>query len=1230
MADSGPLIVPITVEALVVNDDVRQVQNGDGFVRAQMDYSGAFQTGELDNAEPAPFQNDADFTAQPGSKTGNGIDVSTYYDGVYLKWRLPDALTQGAQDNQAGATTFPLVPNRWMVVRVGGADPTQRQATAWVVQSDYSWTQMPSAQTYGGTASTFMVGSPPAPGLIGQSVQLGASGWSEPGTPMFLTAVGPGSPAFAVYQPYNVNVFSFMDGLNGQPAQVLSYLVIGWYSDPTQDPLAGATQSTFAQVLEDLGWAVPEGVDPTAVMTTSSLYVGQLTNVPWATANAPTATGAPPAQGVQVAVGNSSAEALGTLVAQQASNAGDSDVDASLLEAFQLGLLRSYDQPDAGPLLQQQLLASRFQSTNGGYGWEIVTAPGADTSGLTAAELSREAGLLETLNESQATLDASMQLLAALQQQLYAMWWKYEFWFNANPASKSKSLPLTQDDIAKQLDPSSAGSLAQQVQQQAATVTKNTQAVPWGTTPDQLAASVSTYATQTMQLPASRLLKRYRRPTFQLPNNPVVLLSGAGAQDISAGQAALTCRMAGVSGQLVTGLDYGGTDVTSGVTITAPQTGTLTGVPWAASTLTPLLTEFFFLDPQNAAAIVGAGVLSGPPSVSDVQAAMEDPDANAIGTVPTYGTGDWGGAQPWRPLFLMWAGNYYPIDYGSASAPNWTYGGDGQGFTWNGQGGATEPLGASGTILLTPGALLNLQAQIQQFLTQNPSLAQDEVQAVNDLLAFIQGEAGDEQPGGGAWDFLSQALDGFLDRLLSRMAGAFPAAEMGSVPKVSAATLSSLIGTAPMYPPNLGALPADKPFTTNFQPWLCGQFVFTNLAVVDEWGQAVFLTDPSQYQDLVLAMPPEMTPSQKVISGMPGAVVQVGPGLLQPGRLDFDLVSATDDGDVLGMNAGVNPITGWVLPNHLDHSLMAYDNQGNALGELTAGVGSTSPVWLPSPNSPYASFSAMVQALPHFGPFLQALQSLPLSSFNAFLGAVDETLWASPPVGVSFNTNLSVLVGRPLALARARLMFELNGPPLQDPAWQFTLKPAQSPVPGYAFDIQLGTSTDLSDGLVGYFTADTYTTFNVAPQAGTAAGQDPYLAPIASGNFVSLPFDGKTATYVSMLVDPRASVHASTGLLPNAMAALPPAFVAPALAAMNVAFRLGPMLVDQTTDASGNTTLLVPRPAGNLGAWSWLENDDSGWTSYPLGKPDAAAKLSAQLPSLRTGLLALKSGMGNS
>ena len=55
---------------------------------------------------------------------------------------------------------------------------------------------------------------------------------------------------------------------------------------------------------------------------------------------------------------------------------------------------------------------------------------------------------------------------------------------------------------------------------------------------------------------------------------------------------------------------------------------------------------------------------------------------------------------------------------------------------------------------------------------------------------------------------------------------------------------------------------------------------------------------------------------------------------------------------------------------------------------------------------------------------------------------------------------------------------------------------------------------------------------------------------------------------------------------------------------------------------------MLPRPAGNLGQWSWLENDDGGWTTYGLGKPSAVAKLSNQPSMLRTGLLSLKSGLG--
>ena len=36
--------------------------------------------------------------------------------------------------------------------------------------------------------------------------------------------------------------------------------------------------------------------------------------------------------------------------------------------------------------------------------------------------------------------------------------------------------------------------------------------------------------------------------------------------------------------------------------------------------------------------------------------------------------------------------------------------------------------------------------------------------------------------------------------------------------------------------------------------------------------------------------------------------------------------------------ADADPICGWVLPNHLDAALMAYDAQGTALGEMSVGL----------------------------------------------------------------------------------------------------------------------------------------------------------------------------------------------------------------------------------------------------------------------------------------------------
>src|SRR5205085_4973304 len=160
----------------------------------------------------------------------------------------------------SSATSFPLVPNRWLVVRYSPA-ATQggpRQTLAWVLQSDAIDDNADPLQS-----NSFVHPFPSTPDAI-QPTRLGTkatvlSAWAgEAGNTQkfFLRAVGPGEATFAAYQPGIVNVFSFYDPIydpnatsddpnyktDTQPlpeGTYLSYLVVGWYSDPQQDPLYG-------------------------------------------------------------------------------------------------------------------------------------------------------------------------------------------------------------------------------------------------------------------------------------------------------------------------------------------------------------------------------------------------------------------------------------------------------------------------------------------------------------------------------------------------------------------------------------------------------------------------------------------------------------------------------------------------------------------------------------------------------------------------------------------------------------------------------------------------------------------------------------------------------------------------------------------------------------------------------------------------------------------------------
>ncbi|WKX74068.1 hypothetical protein [Streptomyces sp. XD-27] len=261
--------------------------------------------------EPAPFADAApDFATTPANH------------GVYVQWTLPAALRCAVASSAAASRTavFPPVPNRWLLVRSGDGG-----TAAWVIDSDY-------ADGAGGGTSPYVVHG--ADGLkitaIGRCkdrAQWTAASNHEGDRPTApLTAVGPGLPMFAAYQPYNANVFSFHDpltpGIRAHDA-TLHYSVVGWRAEKELDVLhwnggpsggpdggpkdrpKGREPATPAELAAALGWhAAGGGFGPRTV------YAGAVRSVAWSTAVNDPADTVPSKEDCGIAVGPTAIDAF--------------------------------------------------------------------------------------------------------------------------------------------------------------------------------------------------------------------------------------------------------------------------------------------------------------------------------------------------------------------------------------------------------------------------------------------------------------------------------------------------------------------------------------------------------------------------------------------------------------------------------------------------------------------------------------------------------------------------------------------------------------------------------------------------------------------------------------------------------------------------------------------------------------------------------------------------------
>jgi len=75
---------------------------------------------------------------------------------------------------------------------------------------------------------------------------------------------------------------------------------------------------------------------------------------------------------------------------------------------------------------------------------------------------------------------------------------------------------------------------------------------------------------------------------------------------------------------------------------------------------------------------------------------------------------------------------------------------------------------------------------------------------------------------------------------------------------------------------------------------------------------------------------------------------------------------------------------------------------------------------------------------------------------------------------------------------------------------------------------------------------------------------------------------------ISMLVEPRGKIHASTGILPVKAIDIPPDQYLDALQKLQLSFLTSPIITPKGT-------LSMPLPSTDGGSWSWIENDGNAW-----------------------------------
>lgn len=1167
--------------------------------------------------------------------------------------------------------------------------PPQLQAT--IVCSDTLF-DIREATDNGSTAGASQYPYPDDPAFpikgIGQAMPLASWKGEARAGEAIIRAVGPGDVSWSVAYDNVKNVFTLHDPADSTAAQY-TYSLLGWYDEPADDLLYGISTSSNEEWMEMLqgrfGWTVggsaevQEAVedwlawqkshgldgpfDPNKLQLPPQIknamiawnawrqqygvkedqpplprqcICQSMATVAWQGDKIAYGTGVPtPEGGVSISVGNNAMEAISAYMATQVvesqqQNPANIPIVERALEAFQKDMLAQLnDDPTA---VEMAIHADRFEQHYSGQQWIVVRPESTNqnilgTGGQQTIPLSAaDTATLTLLNSKQQELNTLNQNLSTLRQEMFQLHVKQSLFVKSTPAATKTQVN------------NSMAAITQALQTQT-------------TARDQKQAEIDIdSAAFAAKLGADFVLKAVDLLPSAAPVDPVIMVGGAyidtklTSPDQYTDATELFVRF---TGQTVTGISVTFTVNNTPTTRLIAAEDLLNKVTIPTWNIFPkeamdLWVETMILDTSCAALIASiwfskAGVSPGNSQMQQLTQQIQAQqtavwnDAASLGfhpqalkavsgiegVIPSPFAVAFITRQPWTPIYMDWKIQYIPSSMDATNSLNeWKLGE--VDFDWTGDN-LTSP---ANNIVLLGRAVMNLKSS-QVIKSKMASFQQDPIfdgipPYVLDDLQRVAGLVGH-------LDLMTQSMSGFTRQLITSLISINTAPTDANVKK--------LLGDSELnYRPKLVNYVDSQPFF----PIRSGHFQLVDLWVVDAFGQVLTTKDrfaapldplPNVLwsENLITSSPNYKNPDTKDYG-------QLSPRVSQPAKVYLNLLQQNNDAIPTNSSDLTSPICGWVMPNHIDNSLMVFDanglNQGAIIkvqrqiedGNEEADFQYTVR-WdaVPGSNTTLGAPPALENE--HLQAFVTSLLKTGFSGSAAYddlMSVIDVTLWPMTSFQ-SQSANQSVLLGRPLAVVRGEVHMELAGTPAYNQSWIDTgiyyddnqqYKPVDPPYMNTPFSVRIGDSYLTGNGAIGYFEADNYDTFYAVYGAN---GQTNELRKMFSRNargkinlagFAAQKFTGagflsnyvqqghtvtltpkQNAVKLTMLVDTSGGIPVIPGSQPTFSVSLPAGPVSIALSNLKSTFRTGPLLLDPDR-------IKMPTPAEVHGRWGWVARKD--------------------------------------